>query len=93
MFTNISEKIKGLAYTELVLGILASLYYGISLFSDEGTPLIGLLVIVVGILGSWITSIFIYGFGQLIENTENILPIYNKISVEKNNTNYLTTKK
>ncbi len=32
----------------------------------------GILVIVLGSLGSWIGSFFTYGFGQLIENTDRI---------------------
>ena len=32
----------------------------------------GILVIVLGCLGSWIGSFFTYGFGQLIDNSEKI---------------------
>ena len=93
MFNNISEKIKTIAYIEVILGILASLTYGIILILDEDMFLIGLLVMVVGFLASWASAIFIYGFGQLIENTDSLHPIYHKLSVEKNSTNYLTSKK
>ncbi len=39
---------------------------------------VGIVIIVVGVLASWIGSFMTYGFGQLIENTEEI-----KKSLEK----------
>ena len=33
---------------------------------------VGLVVIIVGCLGSWIGSFFTYGFGELIEKTTEI---------------------
>ncbi len=33
----------------------------------------GVLVIIIGSLASWIGSFFMYGFGQLIENTDRLV--------------------
>ncbi len=50
--------------------------YGYNSYRNSGfsgsTFVIGLIVIVVGSLCSWLSSLFTYGFGQLIENTDNI---------------------
>ncbi len=49
--------------------------YGYSSRSSGTTGasvLVGILTMVLGSLGSWISSFFAYGFGQLIEDTEAI---------------------
>ncbi len=47
--------------------------YGYSSGSIAGVGVLGgILIIVLGCLGSWIGSFFMYGFGQLIENSDII---------------------
>ena len=76
MFNNIGEKIKTLAEVTCVLGMIASACGAIVLWTqnDPYTPTIflGVLVLGLGCLGSWIGSFFTYGFGELIENTKAI---------------------
>ena len=38
----------------------------------EGAMLAGILVIVLGVLGSWLGSLTMYGFGELVERAMNI---------------------
>lgn len=40
--------------------------------SSGASIVLGIIVIVVGVLASWIGSFMTYGFGQLIENSEEI---------------------
>ncbi len=71
MFQNVGQKIKTLAQVLTWLGIVASVFGGIVLIVDGGWELqSGLLVMVGGALLSWLGSLTLYGFGQLIENTE-----------------------
>ena len=71
MFNNIGSKIKMVAKVECWIGILSSFVTGISLISkDEDFGFIGFLVIVIGSLTSWLGSFLIYGFGQLVENSD-----------------------
>ena len=74
MFDNIGGKIKGLAATICWLGIIASLGIGISLISleEEITTAIGIVIIILGALFSWISSFLTYGFGQLVENSDKM---------------------
>ncbi len=86
MFNNIGGKIKTLAKVLCWLGIIISVLSGIGIMvgggagqltvngSASGVPgvLVGILVIVIGCLASWIGSFFAYGFGQLIENSDAI---------------------
>lgn len=80
MFDNIGGKIKTLAKIICWIGIIASVISGIALmasganryYSGPGPVLLGILTIVFGSLASWIGSFFTYGFGQLIENTDEI---------------------
>ncbi len=85
MFNNIGQKIKTLAKVLCWIGIVLSVITGIAaMLSGNSTitingnyavvsPVIsGIIVIIFGCLASWIGSFFAYGFGQLIENTDEI---------------------
>lgn len=66
MFNNIGSKIKSLAKVCAWVGIIISVLVGfVFLFVNAG---VGLMVLVFGVLGSWVGSFMTYGFGQLIEN-------------------------
>lgn len=73
MFTNIGGKIKTLAKVLCWIGIVASLIgcivISIGSNSRNSTVLIGLAVLIAGCIGSWVGSFFIYGFGELIQET------------------------
>ena len=68
MFQHIGSTIKSLGKIILCLGILASIVTGIGLLMAD--ILWGPLIIVVGGFSSLAISFLIYGFGQLIENTD-----------------------
>ena len=74
MFNNIGEKIKGLAVVACWIGIIACAIVGISfvtLIKNDGRW-VGVIIIVVGSLLSWIGSFVLYGFGELICRTSAI---------------------
>lgn len=85
MFNNIGLKIKVAASFFAFLGILGSAFGGMTvmLFSKVGTPLQGILIIVIGCLGSWLSSLAFYGLGQLIENTDKLVELQKKQPVTK----------
>ncbi len=71
MYNKIGEKIEILAEAIAWLGILISVFVGMYLMaSDEDLVGVGVLIMIIGGLGSWIGSFILYGFGQLIENSE-----------------------
>lgn len=80
MFDNIGSKIKTVAATIAWLGIIGSIIIGIIIIAEANDSyypsatetLNGWLVIIVGSLSSWVSSFTLYGFGQLIENTDII---------------------
>lgn len=80
MFDNIGGKIKTVATTIAWLGIIGSIIIGIIIIAEANDSyypsatetLSGWLVIIVGSLSSWVSSFTLYGFGQLIENTDII---------------------
>lgn len=84
MFKNISGKIKGLAKVNCIVGIAISVVVGIGMSGDSKMAPIGVLVMIVGLLVSWIGSFFVYGFGELIENTTVIAELAAKADAEKN---------
>jgi hypothetical protein len=65
MFDNIGSKIKGLANVSTVIGIVVSLVIGGVLIES-----IGIFVIILGCVFSWISSLTLYGFGHLIEKVD-----------------------
>lgn len=69
MFDNICGKIKTMAQAICALGIIGSVIGGIVLISVD-MVIVGIIVLIGGSLLSWLGSFGLYGFGQLIENTD-----------------------
>lgn len=70
MFNNVGGKIKAIAKVTAWIGIAICVIYGfVMLVSMEDMALIGLLIMTVGSLASWISALVLYGFGELIENS------------------------
>lgn len=80
MFNNIGLKIKAAASFVLFLGISGSVLGGITVISSlrSSTKILGLFIIVIGCLGSWLASLAFYGLGQLIENTDKLVELQKK---------------
>ena len=84
MFDNISDKMKSAATALAILGIIGSIIIGTFMIAEakdsyypSATEVLGgLLVMIVGSLSSWVSSFILYGFGQLIENTDVISSKY-----------------
>lgn len=70
MFRNIGNKIRIFATVLTWIGIVISSLVGIITMVDF--PLIGLLIVVLGCFGSWLSSFVLYGFGELIVNVNEI---------------------
>ncbi len=89
MFDNIGSKIKKLATILAVCGIVASIIDGVLILKlgngTVGSIITGIALIIAGPLISWVSSFFVYGFGQLIENTEVIAENSEKKSVSESN--------
>ena len=69
MFNNIGGKIKGLAIIIFAIGLIISFSVGFVLIKN-GNSSRGILVIILGSLISWISVFTLYGFGQLVENSD-----------------------
>lgn len=86
MFDNVGGKIKGLAKISCWIGIICSVIVGIvivvimkSIADKSGNEshsifvLIAAAVIAIGSFWSWLLSLGVYGFGELIENSRIIV--------------------
>ena len=62
---DVGGKIKGLATFNTVVGMLASIALGLFVMFSVSF-LIGLIIIIVGMLLSWVGQLVLYGFGELI---------------------------
>lgn len=79
MFSNIGSKIKTLAQVMTWLGIIAFIIIGIGIMAlDDEMIFIGLIVMVVGGILSWVSSFVLYGFGQLVENSDKMVQLLKK---------------
>ena len=83
MFKNVGKKIQTVATVALVINIVYTIIADFMLCSTLGKSydidvaiiiLIFLLLMVVGTIVSWIVSLFIYGFGILVSNSEGKKP-------------------
>lgn len=76
MFDNIGGKIKGLAKVLCLVGIAVSAIGAIALWCANSyyqpTIVPGFIVLIVGSVGSWLSSLFTYGFGELIGRVTSI---------------------
>jgi hypothetical protein len=78
MYNNVGRTIKFVAKILFGIGIGVSFFIWIALLSvglaDAETAVIfySLIALVSGLFISWITSLLLYGFGQLIENTDTL---------------------
>ncbi len=92
MFSNIGGKIMAAAKVLCWLGIIASIIIGIVFFwaaseaYNDGTlfAVFGVLVIVLGSIMSWVGSFFLYGFGQLVENSDSLVYLTRRLDKEDN---------
>ena len=90
MFDNIGDKIKSSARTSFILWTIVAVISGIVLMSEESF-VVGLLVALVG--PGFLLGFFqlVYGFGQLVENSDIIAEEHKRVNekhektVAKNN--------
>ncbi len=71
MFQDVGNKIKNAASIVLLIGISASVIWGLYLLG-EGGGAFGILFIAGGSLVSWLSALLLHGFGDLIDNTRRI---------------------
>lgn len=88
MFENIGGKIKGLAYTISILGMIASVIIAIVLFWQNSynnpTTGTGFAVLIGGCLVSWVSGFFTYGFGEHLEQQQSIYDCLTELEVTVN---------
>ncbi len=78
-YDNIGGKIKSWAKWIFAVEAIAAVVGGfIIVDQDEDMILLGLLVVVFGPIVAWVSSWLLYGFGQLIENSDIIAEEYNR---------------
>lgn len=81
MFDDIGGKIKGLASFICWAGIIACVILGIVMIvnatsgyrTDSAMVFLGIVTIIVGSLLSWVGSFVLYGFGELVENSTELV--------------------
>lgn len=100
MFKNIGGKLKGLAIFCTVVGIIAAIGGGIAVGASFESALLGILIAVVGSLISWLSSMLMYGVGEMntmmveskAEYDKKLLEMGRELSSLKNQLRGMETK-
>ncbi len=75
---NVGGKLKGVSIIVIILGVVISAVYGITIIGDS--LLAGIAVIAAGILGTLIFGFVLYGLGQIVDNTDEIAEHYRRVN-------------
>lgn len=79
MFGNVGNKIMNCAIVIMCIGFTAAVISGLYIIFSATTGAgigIGLLTGVGGCLMTWISGLVLYGFGKLVDNTEQLNKLY-----------------
>ena len=69
MFDNVGYKLKVVAKIVCWIGIIAAVVSGIALIVQR-MALVGIVTIIGGALIAWLSALGLYGFGELVENSD-----------------------
>ncbi len=86
MFDNIGGKIKGVAQFITWVGIILTiiLFFILTISGEDELIALSFIILIVGCVGSWLSSIIMYGFGQLIENSDILVRLNIHIAEDQN---------
>ena len=74
MFENIGRTLKSIAKCEALCGIIVVMTHGINMIVDnENDSIEAIVFIIVGSILAYVVACFIYGFGQLVQNSDKIV--------------------
>lgn len=82
MFEYIGIKIMSLAKVMAWIGIVVSIIVGLMLLANDS--ILGMIVMALGSLMSWVSSFVLYGFGQLIDDVS----VLKQKALEKESSSY-----
>ncbi len=84
MFDNIGRKIKNIAIGVFVVEIISGISIGLSIGikTEWDNAFWAIVVIISSPFAAWVSSVLLYGFGQLIENSD-MLVVNSKKLVDK----------
>ena len=86
LFDHAGSKLKVLIYISLVLGVIASIVYGIICINNDAF-LLGVGLIVFGPIATWLSLISSYAVADTHENTEALIRYeMDRLQNEKNKT-------
>ena len=74
MYDNIGKKLKGLAKAMCIIETIGGVIAGIVMMADGGDEeiFIGFLIMALSFFVAWVSSWFLYGFGELVDKVTDI---------------------
>lgn len=87
-FNNIGKKIKVLATVSAIVGCVFFILFGILMYRFWN--ILGLCLLIGGPIFSWISCFVLYGFGQLVDNSDKLVALLSKddgVDIKHNKSN------
>ncbi len=82
MFNRVGDKIRTLAQIICIISMVLVVVWGLSLMAD-GAIFEAVIIMAIGIIVSWLGALVLFGFGQLISNSDDMVELL-KMMNEKN---------
>ncbi len=88
MYNNIGDKIKSVAKTVGIVGIVLSIIIGIFTYISLGVliggggVIIGVAIMVGGSIASWLSTWILYSWGDIVDNVQQINETLTKLDLE-----------
>ena len=89
LFENAGKKIKDLAIIMFVVEVIGAIISGLALTETSGS--LALVLLFVGPLFAWVSALFVYGFGDLIDKAGSVDENLNAVR-RNTNTSYHTVE-
>lgn len=83
IFKNVGSRIRGLAGIIFAIGVLASVIGGLYMLSES--PIKGIAVVVGGLIVSYLSTLGLFAFGVLIENSDIRTDLAIQAALEREN--------
>lgn len=72
MFKNISQKLKILAYVNIIVVFTLFLVFALAAVSLKNDTVLALIFLSLAFMGSWVPSLIFYALGEIIEKLAEI---------------------
>ena len=85
MYEKVGKEIMGVAKFTAIIGIVIAICLGALVMESSDETIIkclGIVIMVIGSLSSWLSCLIAYGFGRLVENSDKLVAMQSETQEE-----------